>query len=206
MNFKKVVYMALGCIGIILGAVGAVVPLLPAFPFLMLAAFSFAKSSDRLHTWFIGTKLYKSNLDSFIKGKGMAWKIKFRIMAVVTLTMALGFIMMSKVPAGRMILVIVWLCHLIYFVFGIKTISSPKEDTSVFPFFTVVEIGGMHCENCAKSLECSLNKQSCVNATVNYEDRLAVIQTNRKIDEELLTRWICAAGYSPKSFLESGAN
>lgn len=51
MNVKKVLLMTLGCMGLALGAVGAVVPLLPAFPFLMLAAFCFAKSSERLHAW-----------------------------------------------------------------------------------------------------------------------------------------------------------
>ena len=58
---KRVCYIVLGCIGVGLGALGAVLPLLPAFPFLMLAAWSFAKSSKRLDAWFKGTKLYKNN-------------------------------------------------------------------------------------------------------------------------------------------------
>ena len=49
MKIKKAVYMVLGFVGLALGAVGAVVPLLPAFPFLLLAAFGFAKSSQKLH-------------------------------------------------------------------------------------------------------------------------------------------------------------
>ena len=49
-----------------LGAVGAVLPLLPAFPFLMLAAFCFARSSEKLNNWFIHTKLHKNNLESFV--------------------------------------------------------------------------------------------------------------------------------------------
>ena len=92
MKLKKMVYLVLGCLGLALGAVGAAVPLLPAFPFLMLAAFCFAKSSERLHTWFIGTKLYRNNLESFVKGQGMTWKTKIRIMVLVTLTMSIGFI------------------------------------------------------------------------------------------------------------------
>ena len=55
MKLKKMLYVAVGCAGVVLGAVGAVVPLLPAFPFLLLAAYCFARSSERLHTWFIGT-------------------------------------------------------------------------------------------------------------------------------------------------------
>ena len=65
MKIKKAGYMVLGFVGLALGAVGAVVPLLPAFPFLLLAAFGFAKSSQKLHNWFIGTKLYRENLESF---------------------------------------------------------------------------------------------------------------------------------------------
>lgn len=45
MSLKKIFWIILGCIGVGLGAIGAIVPMLPAFPFLMLAAFSFAKSS-----------------------------------------------------------------------------------------------------------------------------------------------------------------
>ena len=44
MNIKKTIYLALGCIGVGLGALGAVLPLLPAFPFLLLAAFCFGKA------------------------------------------------------------------------------------------------------------------------------------------------------------------
>ena len=47
---KRVIYLVLGCVGLGLGALGAALPLLPAFPFLLLAAFSFAKSYTRI-TW-----------------------------------------------------------------------------------------------------------------------------------------------------------
>ena len=94
MKIKKLLYVILGCIGLALGAVGAVLPLLPAFPFLLLAAFCFAKSSEKLHRWFTGTKLYKNNLESYVKGRGMTWKTKIRIMITVTVLMSIGFIMM----------------------------------------------------------------------------------------------------------------
>ena len=124
MNLKKVIYIVLGCIGVGLGAVGAVLPLLPSFPFLLLAAFCFARSSERLHTWFIGTKLYKKNLESYVQGKGMTRKTKVSIMVTVTILMTIGFIMMGAVPVGRVVLTIVWLGHILYFSFGVKTIAE----------------------------------------------------------------------------------
>jgi len=46
----------LGCVA--LGVIGAVLPLLPTTPFLLLAAFAFAKSSDRLHTWLLNHNIF----------------------------------------------------------------------------------------------------------------------------------------------------
>lgn len=131
MRIKKILYVILGCIGLALGAVGAVLPLLPAFPFLLLAAFCFAKSSEKLHRWFTGTKLYKNNLESYVKGQGMTWKTKIRIMITVTILMSIGFIMMNQVPVGRIVLACVWAFHILYFIFKVKTIKQADAETGV---------------------------------------------------------------------------
>ncbi|MGN0505468.1 MAG: YbaN family protein [Lachnospiraceae bacterium] len=123
MNIKKIVTIAVGCIGVGLGAIGAVVPLLPAFPFLLLAAFCFGRSSERLNHWFIHTKLYKNNLESYVQGRGMTWKTKIRIMIMVTLLMSVGFVMMNSVPVGRIVLTCVWIFHILYFTFRVKTLK-----------------------------------------------------------------------------------
>ena len=68
---KKILYIILGCVGIGMGAIGAALPILPTFPFLMLAAFCFAKSSKELDMWFKSTKLYQNNLADYVNGKGM---------------------------------------------------------------------------------------------------------------------------------------
>ena len=129
MKIKKILWICLGCIGVGIGAVGAVVPMLPAFPFLLLAAFSFARSSEKLHAWFVGTKLYKDNLADYVAGKGMTVKTKVRIMITVTLLMSIGFIMMGLkgVVAGCIVLGCVWVFHIIYFIWGVKTIPACKK-------------------------------------------------------------------------------
>ena len=127
MKVKKILLIVTGCIGLALGAIGAVLPLLPAFPFLMLAAICFGKSSSRLHSWFIQTKLYKNNLESFVKGQGMTWRTKIRIMILVMLTMSVGFIMMDQVPVGRVVLAGVWIFHIFYFIFGIRTMKGRRS-------------------------------------------------------------------------------
>ncbi|MCD7819806.1 MAG: YbaN family protein [Lachnospiraceae bacterium] len=127
-KIKKTVYMVLGFILLALGAIGTVLPILPTVPFLMAAAFCFGKSSERLNNWFKGTNLYKNNLESFVRGEGMTMKTKLRIVCTVTIVMAIGFAMMSRVPVGRAILAVVWVCHLLYFFLGVKTMRPLEEN------------------------------------------------------------------------------
>lgn len=127
---KKAILIITGCIGVGLGAVGAVLPLLPAFPFLLMAAVCFAKSSERLDRWFRGTKLYKNDLESFVKGQGMTKRTKIKVMITVTLLMAVGFAVMfaREIYIPCMILGGVWLFHIIYFAFMVKT--HRKEESA----------------------------------------------------------------------------
>ncbi len=130
MKIKKILWLILGCLGVGLGAVGAVLPMLPAFPFLLLAAFSFARSSEKLHTWFVGTKLYKKNLESYVAGRGMTWAAKLRIMITVTILMGIGFtiMLMKEIFIPCNILFCVWVFHILYFIFGVKK-YQPKEES-----------------------------------------------------------------------------
>ena len=125
---KRTLFISIGFISLVLGAVGAILPLLPTVPFLLLAAYSFARSSEKLDTWFKGTKLYKNNLESYVKGQGMTTKVKVKIMTLVTILMTIGFIMMDEVPVGRAILFLVWLFHVWYFIFKVKTNNRGLEN------------------------------------------------------------------------------
>lgn len=49
----RVFWFCLGVTSLLLGAIGAALPLLPTVPFLLLAAFSFARSSQRVHDWLV---------------------------------------------------------------------------------------------------------------------------------------------------------
>lgn len=125
---KKLLYLMIGCICLGLGALGTLIPVLPTVPFLMLAAFCFARSSEKLDRWFKRTKLYKDNLEDFAAGRGMTMKAKVRIMAAVTALMGVGFLMMGLkgIVTGCIVLGCVWVFHMVYFLFGIKTIPATE--------------------------------------------------------------------------------
>ena len=126
MSIKRITFVVLGCVSLALAVIGVVLPILPTVPFLALAAFCFAKSSDRLNNWLINTKFYQNNLADFKAGKGMTVKTKTRILATVTLVMAIGLVamLMKGVIVGSIVLVIVWLGHIYYFGFKVKTLEE----------------------------------------------------------------------------------
>lgn len=126
MRISKIIFITVGCICLGLGTVGMILPILPTVPFYMATAFCFAKSSEKLRRWFISSEMYKKHLQSFVEKRGMLLKTKLTILTTVTLLMGFGFVMMSRVPVARVILAVVWVCHIIYFVFGVKTIKTGK--------------------------------------------------------------------------------
>ena len=128
MKLKQIIFLIIGCLSLALGCVGIVLPILPTVPFFLLTVFCFANSSQKLHDWFIGTQMYKKHLESFVQKKGMTVRTKATLLTSVTALMAVGFVLMLRkgIIVPCVILAVVWVCHLVYFLFGVKTISAAE--------------------------------------------------------------------------------
>ena len=121
---RRMLYISLGFVGLGLGAFAAALPLLPAFPFLLCAAFCFARGSERINNWYLATRLYQDNIRPFIRGEGMTKATKIKTILAVTISMSIGFIMLSKIPLGRIILSAIWVGHILHFIFGVIPIGA----------------------------------------------------------------------------------
>ena len=126
---KKIVNGICICLGILslaLGIVGAVLPVLPTTPFLILSAALFAKSSERFHTWLLSTKLYQRYIGDAVHKKQMTKKAIEYGFGIIALTLGIIFaigLYFSPLFA-KIIILIVAAGHFYYFLFRIKTVDE----------------------------------------------------------------------------------
>ena len=104
-SLTKAMYVALGCISLILGVIGIFFTYLPTTPFLLLTLYSFAKGSSRLEQWFLGTKLYQKHLKSFNERRALTKKSKNFYSNVFNHNAFIGFYFTPSV-VGRTIIAI----------------------------------------------------------------------------------------------------
>lgn len=87
-------WFTLGVSALILGAVGIFVPLLPTVPLLLLAAFGFARSSERLHYWLLSHRSFGPPISDWRErgaiGRGAKRLATVSILAAFLLSVLLG--------------------------------------------------------------------------------------------------------------------
>lgn len=115
------VWGALGLAAFGLGAVGAALPVLPTTPFILVAAFCFARSSARLDAWFHGTALYRVVFSGYMERRAMSVRAKLSLLVPVSVLMALGVYFTGGIPVLRAVVAVVWAAHIVYFGFAVKT-------------------------------------------------------------------------------------
>lgn len=109
------VWAALGLICVALAIIGLVLPLLPTVPFILLAAFFFARSSSRLHNWLLSHPNFGPLIDDWNSSGAIRPGAKriatLSIAAVFILSLVLGvprFIIIIQVVTLSLVMVFIW--------------------------------------------------------------------------------------------------
>lgn len=86
---SRALWLAVGCLAVALGAVGVVLPLLPTTPFLIVAAWCFARSSRRLHRWLLANRHFGPLIENWQRHGAIDRRSK--MLAVGTMAVSPGF-------------------------------------------------------------------------------------------------------------------
>lgn len=118
----RYIYLMIGMISFGLGFIGIVLPILPTTPFLLLAGFCFARSSKRVHNWFVSTKAYQRHLEPFVQKRAMTLKTKICILSLASFMLAFP-LFLTDLWWLRVFIIGLYIFKYYYFLFKIKTIK-----------------------------------------------------------------------------------
>ena len=85
----RILYIALGCVSLTLGVIGIFLPLLPTTVFLLISAWSWARSSERFYIWLISNKVLGSYIRNYRDEKGVTQRQ--RILTLAFLWLGIGY-------------------------------------------------------------------------------------------------------------------
>jgi uncharacterized membrane protein YbaN (DUF454 family) len=97
----RITWLVVGLVALALGAIGIALPLLPTTPFILLAAFAFAQSSEKLHRWLLEHNVFGPLIDNWQQYGAISRRTK--VISVVTMAALPVISVVAAAPA-----VVVW--------------------------------------------------------------------------------------------------
>lgn len=120
----RIILIIIGWLSVALGTLGVFLPLLPTTPFILLAAWCFARSSPRFHHWL----LYRSWFGGYLRHwqyRAMPPGAKPRAVVMILLTFAIS-LWLVNLTWVRILLLIVLACLLI-FMWRIPVVDAKQQ-------------------------------------------------------------------------------
>ncbi len=119
----RCLFVVLGTICLGLAVLGAILPVLPATPFVLGAMFCYGRGSERLSRWLLRQKFIARCVADLTTRRGLTAKTKRAIVGVAALTMTVAAVLINK-PVMYIVFGILIGIKVLYFHFGIKTIPE----------------------------------------------------------------------------------
>jgi len=115
-KLKKSSLCAIGCISLVLGIAGIVLPILPTTPFLLLTAACFAKGSDRFYRWLINHPWFGEYIENYRSGRGMPMKTKITTIALLWLSIGTSVIFFVDFFPAKIVMLVIASCVSCYLI------------------------------------------------------------------------------------------
>jgi hypothetical protein len=119
------IYLVLGLICVGFAAI-SFLPGIPTFDFVILAAFFFSMSSDRLHGWLVNHPVYGKMIKGYRSG-GLTMRMKWLAAIAITISLSFSALVLVDNLVLRIALAAVGV-FAIWFVFSRPTRTAPAED------------------------------------------------------------------------------
>ncbi len=99
---KRIALLGAGFLALGLAVVGAILPVMPTTPFILLAAYCFARSSTRWHSWLTTNRLFGRYVAQAVQGRSLSWQIKAVLVASCWSTAVVSAVFLAPNLAVRL--------------------------------------------------------------------------------------------------------
>lgn len=93
---KRIIYLILGFITTFLGIIGIIIPIIPTTPFLLLSAFFFLRSSQKLYNWLLNHKVLGKYIYNYMTYKAIPKKAKIAAITLIVVGISITLILVDN--------------------------------------------------------------------------------------------------------------
>ena len=88
----RALFLVLGTFFVGMGIAGAVLPVLPTTPFLLLAAACYARGSVRFYNWLLNHRVFGPTIVEWRRHRSIPWRTKLLAIAMMATTLGISIV------------------------------------------------------------------------------------------------------------------
>lgn len=123
-RFKKLIYITLGSLSLVIGTIGMFLPILPTTPLLLLTGFFYVRSSEKLYQWLIHHPVFGAYIYSYVKFKAISMKTKISAITILWLSILFSIYLLDNIWLQFMLAILA--STVTVYLSSLKTLSKEK--------------------------------------------------------------------------------
>jgi uncharacterized membrane protein YbaN (DUF454 family) len=94
----RLLFVGLGTLFVLLGIAGAILPVLPTTPFMLLAAACYARASRRFYNWLLNNPTFGPTILEWRRHRSIPWRVKLTAIALMAVTLGISIVFFVPWP------------------------------------------------------------------------------------------------------------
>ncbi|MDA0229106.1 MAG: YbaN family protein [Proteobacteria bacterium] len=126
----RIALVAFGWASLVLGMIGALVPVMPSMVFLLVSLWCFSKGSERFHAWLYGHKMFGPSIRLWSEHRAIPRRAKIATLGGIALSVA---ILVALMPGGSILLLVYCGINAAVALFILSRPSGAPKTTAALP-------------------------------------------------------------------------